>query len=177
MVSADPSIVLETERLVLRHLRRQDVDRAMRVWCTPEVIAFMPAGRHPEKLRRHIEAEVAVPYKERPAITYLACFVGEEMVGDVGLVEKQVDGVDEVELVYVVHPDYWGRGYASEAARAMCGHAFDTLGLERLIALIKPGNAASMRVAEKAGFTLERDTVRPSGATMHVYGRQRPAAG
>ncbi|MDJ0976645.1 MAG: GNAT family N-acetyltransferase [Planctomycetota bacterium] len=173
---SDPSIVRRTERLILRHLRQQDVDRAMRVWCTPEVIAFMPAGKNPEKLRRHIEEEVAVPYDQRPAINYLACFIGAEMVGDVGLVEKEVDGTDEVELVYVVHPDHWGQGYATEAARAMCQHAFGTLGLDRLIALIKPGNASSIRVAEKAGFVLERDTVRPSGITMHVYSRERPAA-
>ncbi len=172
----DPSIVCRSERLILRHLRAQDVDAALRVWCAPEGADYMAAGKNPEKLRKHIEDEILVPFEQRPSIDFLACFLGDEMVGDVGLVKKDVDGTEEIEIVYVMHPDHWGRGYATEAAQAMSARAFETIGLERLIALIKPGNASSIRVAEKAGFHLEGDTVRPSGSRMHVYVRERPGA-
>jgi len=71
--------------------------------------------------------------------------------------------------IYVFAKDKWGQGYATEAGRAICDYAFDRLRFKRLIALIDPDNVASARVAEKAGMTFWKETVRPSGKRMCVY--------
>ena len=63
---------------------------------------------------------------------------------------------------------FWGRGLATEAARAARDHGFDTLGYERLVSLIDPGNLASRRVAEKVGLTLEKE-VEKWGKRICVY--------
>jgi [ribosomal protein S5]-alanine N-acetyltransferase len=59
----------------------------------------------------------------------------------------------EVELGYDLHPDVWGRGLATEAARATVRLALGPLGIDRVVAVVKPNHAASRRVLEKAGLT------------------------
>ena len=63
-----------------------------------------------------------------------------------------VDQVTVAELGYDFRSDYWGQGLATEAALAVRDYAFQTLGLPELISLIRVGNAASRRVAEKIGM-------------------------
>jgi ribosomal-protein-alanine N-acetyltransferase len=70
---------------------------------------------------------------------------------------QQVEGKDEVEIGYLFLRKFWDRGLATEAARAARDHGFNTLGYERLVSLIDPGNLASRRVAEKIGLTLEKE--------------------
>jgi ribosomal-protein-alanine N-acetyltransferase len=68
-----------------------------------------------------------------------------------------LEGRIEREVGYVLGREYWGRGYATEAATAMRDHALGSLGLRRLIALVDHGNEASKRVAAKLGMAYERD--------------------
>ncbi len=82
------------------------------------------------------------------------------LVGDCGLTLQHVDGEDLVEVGYHVTRARQRAGLATEAAAACRDHAFGVLGAERLIALIRPENAPSRRVAEKIGMTVWRETVR-----------------
>lgn len=76
-----------------------------------------------------------------------------ELIGYCGLFDfPDVNGRPEIEIGYRLARAYWGRGYATEAVSAARDYAFGVLGLTRLIALIDPGNVASIRVAEKAGL-------------------------
>lgn len=74
------------------------------------------------------------------------------VIGHCGLLEKEIEGRSEIELVYVLAPGVWGRGYATEAGRAIKAYALASLGCDRLVALIHPDNPASERVAEKLGL-------------------------
>lgn len=78
-----------------------------------------------------------------------------------------------MKLGYDLHPDAWGRGVATEAAQATVGLAFCQLGIDRVIAVVKPNHAASSRVLEKAGLTHtgEREAY---GAQLLVYEIARP---
>ena len=78
--------------------------------------------------------------------------------GDCGLTFQQVDGRQELEVGYHVNRSLWRRGIATEAAEACRDHAFDTLGYDRLIALIRPDNLASQGVARNIGMRPERRT-------------------
>jgi [ribosomal protein S5]-alanine N-acetyltransferase len=70
-----------------------------------------------------------------------------------------VNGTDEIEIAYRLHPDYWGQGLATEAAQAVRDHAFRDLRLTRVVSLIHPDNLPSRRVAEKNGMNVENKTV------------------
>ena len=91
------------------------------------------------------------------------------VVGDCGLLDKEVDGKSEIELVYVFARSTWGQGYATEMASALKEHAFQNMGLRRLIALIEPENEGSEKVALKVGMHLEKEVIRPSGEVRRVY--------
>lgn len=82
-----------------------------------------------------------------------------ELIGDCGI--QLLEGGPDVELGFHLRPSAWGRGYATEAARACLDAAFAGLGLEEVIAIVAPGNAASVRVLEKIGM-------RPAGERQAV---------
>jgi ribosomal-protein-alanine N-acetyltransferase len=69
------------------------------------------------------------------------------------------NGRTEVEVGYTIGRDYWGQGYATEAASAVRDYALRELGADRLIALIIHGNTASENVARKLGLRYERDVM------------------
>jgi RimJ/RimL family protein N-acetyltransferase len=73
-----------------------------------------------------------------------------ELVGDCGI--QLLEGGPDVELGFHLRRSVWGRGYATEAARACLDAAFAGLGLDEVIAIVAPGNAASVRVLEKIGM-------------------------
>nr|WP_281378696.1 GNAT family N-acetyltransferase [Azospirillum oleiclasticum] len=80
-------------------------------------------------------------------------------VGRVGLRRRDIDGVEETELMCALAPDHWGQGYATEAARAVIGIAVDHLRMPSLVAGVAPADAASRRLVEKLGFVFERDMI------------------
>jgi RimJ/RimL family protein N-acetyltransferase len=75
----------------------------------------------------------------------------------------------QVEIGWMLAREHWGRGYATEAALALRDWAFAERGLTRLISLIRPGNGASVRVAERIGETHEAEVVM-DGLPALLYG-------
>jgi ribosomal-protein-alanine N-acetyltransferase len=94
------------------------------------------------------------------------------LIGRSGLLAWNLDGQLEVEVGYHLARAFWGRGLATEAARAVRDYGFDRLGFDRLISIISVGNDASERVAIKNGMTCERDTD-VNGVPVHVYSMTR----
>jgi RimJ/RimL family protein N-acetyltransferase len=90
------------------------------------------------------------------------------LIGDCGLEIMDIEGEPAVELGYDFSSDHWNQGSATEAARAVCGYAFQTLRLPRLVSLIRVGNYASRRVAEKIGMRLLSESTR-YGNTYWCY--------
>lgn len=80
------------------------------------------------------------------------------LVGWCGLLVQQVDGREEVEVGYSLLPAYWGKGYASEAARRCIALAFENGLAESIISIIQVHNIPSQRVAERNGLARERQT-------------------
>jgi ribosomal-protein-alanine N-acetyltransferase len=91
--------------------------------------------------------------------------------GRIGLFHP--DGWDEPELNWMIVPELRGQGLAVEAARAVRDFAFGTLGIASLISLIRPDNAASSRVALKAG-AIAAETIDFLGGPIQVYRYRRP---
>jgi RimJ/RimL family protein N-acetyltransferase len=81
-----------------------------------------------------------------------------ELIGDCGL--EQMEDQGAAELGYDFRSDFWNQGYATEAATAVRDYAFGLLQLPQLISLIRVGNLASQRVAEKVGMTLAEEITR-----------------
>jgi RimJ/RimL family protein N-acetyltransferase len=79
------------------------------------------------------------------------------VIGHAGL--QPLHDTGDVELGYYLGRAAWGQGYATEAGRACLAYGFDTCGLRRIVAVVRPDNHASRHVLEKLGFRHERDGV------------------
>ena len=153
--------VLETERLLLRRFTPEDAADNYRIYADPENMRFM--GRGPDSVeseREQILKHIA-SYYDRHGFGLWAVVLKEEgrLIGRCGLLLQPVEGAQEVEVSYLIDRHYWGRGLATEAARAAVGLGFERYRFPHVSALINPLNAASVRVAEKIGMRYERDVI------------------
>jgi RimJ/RimL family protein N-acetyltransferase len=144
---------LLTERLELRRLAAADREPLAQVFGDPVVMRFVGADRRPLDAPQ-VAASLAVAERCWEERGYGPLAVVERasgrLVGEAGL--QPLDGGPDVELTYTLARAAWGRGYATEAARAVLRWAFAGLLLPRVEAVADPGNHASLRVLEKAGM-------------------------
>jgi len=167
-------LILETDRLRLSRLRPSDVSALVDLWSDPDVTRYMGGPRDRAKLEANFAEEVKNPFADEYNLWPVEEQTGK-VVGDCGLLDKEVDGRAEIELVYVFARSTWGQGYATEMAKALKEHAFEQMGLRRLIALIQPENEESERVAVKVGTHLEKEVIRPGGEVRRVYAMETEA--
>jgi ribosomal-protein-alanine N-acetyltransferase len=93
----------------------------------------------------------------------------EAVIGRAVVRHLEVEGIDEVEVGYGFYPEFWGRGLATEVARACVEIGLDQLGLASVVAVTLPTHHASQRVMQKAGLAYERDFL--LGGSPHVLFR------
>lgn len=167
------SIILETERLTLRYQRASDEEPLVDLWADPEVTRYMGGPRDREWLQSAFEETTRDPHAERYDLWPLIEKETGQVVGHCGLLDKEVEGRTEIELIYVLASSAWGKGYATEIGQALKAYAFEEMGIGRLIALIEPENGASEQVAVKVGMRLEKEVVRPGGEVRKVYAVER----
>jgi len=162
-------IILETERLLLRRQKISDITPLVDLWTDPEVTRYMGGPRNRNLIKSAFEETAHSPYAEQFDLWPVIEKETDRVVGHCGLLEKEVEGRPEIELVYVLVSSVWGKGYATEIAQAIKRFAFEVMEVKRLIALIEPENEASERVAIKVGMCLEKEVIRPGGAQRLVY--------
>jgi ribosomal-protein-alanine N-acetyltransferase len=163
------TIILETERLILRLQQVKDIDALVDLWSDPEVTHHLGGPRERDWLRTEFEQIAQEPDAERYDLWPVIEKQSGQLIGNCGLLEKEVAGNPEIELTYIIAASAWGKGFATEISKAITQYAFDEMGLERLIALIEPGNTASENVARKVGMHFDREVERPGGAIRKVY--------
>lgn len=148
---------LETERLILRSFREEDIDAMAQLFANPDFMRF--------SLGVYTERKQSVAFVEKVMGWDRASMPSQFVVVPCGALavlgycgfhhHSEVPG--EVEIGYRLHPDYWNRGLITEAARAVRDHGFADLKLPRVISLIHPENIPSRRVAEKNGMKVEKE--------------------
>jgi RimJ/RimL family protein N-acetyltransferase len=145
---------LVTPRLELRPMRADDRDALLGIFGDPRVMA---AFASPAFTAADMERWIArnLTHQERYGYGLFTVVLRSTgaVIGDCGLEQMDVGA----ELGYDLRADAWGQGYATEAATTVRDFAFRTLALPRLVSLVRIGNAASRRVAEKAGMSLREE--------------------
>ncbi|REK09920.1 MAG: N-acetyltransferase [Planctomycetota bacterium] len=156
---------LQTARLRLRPCDLDDVDVLFALWRDPDVRRYLWDDR---QISRDEAQDMVQQFLDRAqrglAIWILEAADDGKLVGFTAI--KEIAGTPHVELYYGLTPDCWGRGYATEASRALLEYGFEVLGLPRMWARTDPPNRASMRVAERLGM---RPTEDPSEASNVTY--------
>jgi RimJ/RimL family protein N-acetyltransferase len=150
-------VILTTARISLRELTDDDLDFVAAMLADPVVMRHYPAVLDREQSRVWIHRQ-----RDRYACDghglWLALDRGtHDLLGQVGLLRQACDGEFLPEVGYLLDRAHWGRGFATEAARAVRDHAFQALGATRVISLIRPANLPSQRVAARNGMHVWKD--------------------
>jgi RimJ/RimL family protein N-acetyltransferase len=151
--------ILETQRLLLRHPVMEDLDDLFVLYSDPDVVKYIPdAPRNYEETRKELEWFVN-GHPKFPELGLWATVYKEtgQFIGRCGLLPWTIDGQPEVEVAFALSKAYWGKGLATEAARAIAQYGFEHLHFSRLICLIDHENKGSIRVATRIGMTFEKE--------------------
>jgi len=142
-----------SERLYYRPFRRSDAPAVFAIFGDAEVMKFSGFGPHADVRRTEVELAGFIAHNRRHGFGRWAVIERDtsELIGVAGLSELDPEG-KEVHLAYRLRRDRWGRGYASEAARAWLEKGFTALGLPRIVAVVEPANVVSRHILEKLGL-------------------------
>ncbi len=173
-MSKSQPTVLETPRLLLRHLSMDDADALFALYRDPEVRRYFPEGTLSyEETKEELRWIIDVYYGQHGFGLWATSHKETgEFIGRCGLLPWTIEGSSEVEVAYLLAKNYWGQGLGTEAARAILEYDFEQLPVERLICLIDPENQASVKVATRNGMTYERD-VEDKYGWASLYARAR----
>ncbi len=165
---------LETHRLLLRPMRADDFDALLLIFTDPQVMASFGGERFTRaQMHGWLDRNLAHQAEHGYGLFSVIRKADGLLIGDCGLEQMVVDGQAAAELGYDLRSDAWNLGYATEAACAVRDYAFAVLQLPQLISLIRVGNLASQRVAEKVGMRLLADLER-HGVRYWQYGLSDP---
>jgi RimJ/RimL family protein N-acetyltransferase len=173
MVNPSTSRPGVSARLSLRTPEEKDMDSIVSLWTSPDVTQYIGGLRDPQVVLEHFQEYARNPQafidKEREWWWSVVELSSGKFIGLNSLIEKDVDDQMENDLGYFLLPSFWGQGYATEASKCVLEYAFREPGFDSLIAIIDPGNSASLSVARKLGMAFDREALRSDGVIRHVY--------
>jgi RimJ/RimL family protein N-acetyltransferase len=160
-------IVLETERLVLRHLSPEtDAEFILKLLNEPSFIQYIgdKGVRTLEDAGQYIQNGPVKSYQENGfGLCKVELKTSGVAMGISGLVKR--DTLPDADIGFAFLPEYWNQGYAIESARAVMEHAHEVLGIARVVAITSPDNEASARLLEKIGLKFQRMISLSAGAS------------
>ena len=161
---------LKTQRTILRRFREEDLEELGEVLGHPDVMRFSLSGPYSREQSKEFIDWCLSQYEEKGAGLYAVVYQeSQRVIGYCGYFFQTIDGVEEVEIGYRLHPDYWNQGLATETSKAVQSNGFDRLGFNRMISIIESENTASIRVAEKNGMKYEKDSLFQNKIPVRIY--------
>ena len=150
----------ETERLKFRLLTTDDFDAWVPLFEANDVAKFLemdPKLSPRELCQKWFEKSFHRQENDLGGMNVLIDKATNQLVGQCGLLIQTVENTERLEIGYAILPQYWGKGYASEAAAKCKNFAFENNLTESLISQVHVDNMASEKVALKNGMTLEKN--------------------
>ena len=149
-------LVLETERLFLRQFSIEDAEFILTLLNEPSFLRYIgdKKVRDLNDAQQYILNGPVISYKQNGFGLYLVELKESRVpIGMCGLIKREE--LPDVDIGFAFLPDYWNRGFASEAAAVVMRHAQETLKLKRIVAITNPDNDASIKLLQRMGFTFE----------------------
>jgi RimJ/RimL family protein N-acetyltransferase len=162
---------ITSERLLFRPYNDDDFEFLMSLLSDPEVVRFIGNGKTRDKNGgKEFLNWIYSTYEfgEDLGLMVLVNKEDDTLIGHAGLVPQTMDGVEEIEIGYWISRKHWGKGYATESAKALLEYGNKQLDKQRFIALIQPDNLSSQKVARKMGMELDKKVVL-DGQDVNVY--------
>ena len=161
-------MLLETSRLLLRDLTTDDFNDLREIHGDSDTMRFYGGAFSPDTTRFWIE-RTKQSYSEHGIGLWAVELLGEKtMIGLTGITYQPIDGESIPEIGYQFNRQFWGQGYATEAASACRDFGFEECNFKRLVSWMTPENWPSRKVAERVGMTVWKEAINPKSETLHV---------
>jgi RimJ/RimL family protein N-acetyltransferase len=164
---------LETPRLSLRRLIFDDAPFIVGLLNQPSFLANIGdrGVRNVDDAHRYLREGPMAMYEQHGfGLWHVSRRADGVAMGMCGLLKRDI--LPDVDVGYALLPEFWGQGYAFEAAQATLHHAAARFSLRRVVGVVSEGNAGSIRVLEKLGMNFERMvSMRPNEPDVRLYGR------
>ena len=149
-------LLLETERLMLRPFRSDDLELIRSLYSSEEVLRHTPFDTmSADETERHLESIIR-EWGQPPRRNYEMAVLLKDTEERIGRAHIEIDrGTDTGMIGWLLTPEHWGHGYATEMTRVLIDHCFDFFHLHRVNAVCHPDNRASWHVLEKCGLRRE----------------------
>lgn len=145
-----------------------DVDNLLYIFNDPVAMKYYPSVKNKEETIRWITWTINNYHKFGVGLWIVEEKGTGKFLGQCGIVPQKIDGEVQMEIGYLFIREEWGRGVATEAAKACLDFCFSRLKIKRVISIIDPGNQASIAVAEKLGMYKEK-TIDKWGKELILY--------
>lgn len=153
-------IITETDRLILREFVAEDLNRLSKILADEQVMRYSSTGVMTKEQTANLIKNNMYSYQIEGCGSFAVIHKDtNKLIGMCGCYPQEIDGPREIEVVYKLQPNYWGKGLATEALKATINYAHNTLKVNRLVAAIDKKNIPSIKVAEKVGMQYEKDSV------------------
>ncbi|MFB4166919.1 GNAT family N-acetyltransferase [Virgibacillus sp. JSM 102003] len=165
------NLPITSERLFFRPYTDNDFEFLMSLLSDPEVVRFIGNGETKDiNSGQDFLNWIYSTYEFGEGIGLLVLVDKEDrtLVGHAGLVPQTIEGNEEMEIGYWISRRHWGKGYATESAKALLEYGSKLLDKKRFISLIQPDNVASIKIAKKLGMELDKNIV-SGGQDVQVY--------
>jgi ribosomal-protein-alanine N-acetyltransferase len=146
--------MFETDRLILRRLDERDIDEIFAMRSDPEVMRFIRAPQNRMETVNWLNLVSSRWASDRIGFCAVVEKQTDKFVGWCGL--WQLKETDELEIGYAIAKDFWGKGFATEAARVFLQYGFEELKPDKIVGVAEPENVSSRRVMEKLGMKFVR---------------------
>ncbi|MBI4854445.1 MAG: GNAT family N-acetyltransferase [Acidobacteria bacterium] len=149
-------IILETNNLLLRSLASEDLESVVKLNSDPEVVKYITGGEPMPREQTLARFNFYLEHQEKHQFAIWAVINKEDslFIGLCGL--QFLENTENVEVGYRLARAFWGKGLATEAAKACINYGFNKLSLPEIVAVIDPENIASHKVIEKVGLKYEK---------------------
>jgi len=147
---------MKTDRLIINPISEKDFEDVYKVQSHPEVTKYLGNGLPKSKGQAHELFEKLLVHQKKHGYSLWPTYEKESgaFIGFSGLIHLELnDENPEVEVGYWFLPEFWGKGYATEVTKAWVDWGFDTLSLDKVVAVTQPDHVRSQRVLEKSGFS------------------------
>lgn len=148
---------LETLRLCLRHFTPSDTDELHRIYSYPDLFKYMSNEKplFSGQTRALIHSLSDNWRQHNFGVWAIVSKQNQKLIGHCGF--KFLENTGEVQIGYLLHPHYWGKGLATEAATAALRYGFEVANFGKIVAIAKPENWASRCIMEKLGMDYKKD--------------------
>jgi len=142
---------LETERLILREYTSKDFDGVHQYGQDPDVLKYMLWGPNTKEETRAFLESAILEGQAEPRTSYNLALIQKDIGAMIGGISLTLDR-NSAEIGWILKKDAWGKGYATEAAKALIRNGFEVLSIQSIFATCDAENAASYHVIEKCGM-------------------------